>query len=79
MISTLISEAGLQETVAIDDVLLAKNEFNKEAIQNIGTPGIEVVIAIAKKYHGIKPLGIIHLHILHTCEYVPPYLKILFM
>ena len=37
---------------------LTKDEFNKKAVREMGTPSIEVVVEIAKRYHGKVPLAV---------------------
>lgn len=58
MVRDLILEAGLQDSLSIDEVLASKTTFNKEAVAKIGTPAIDVVVSIARHYHGKKPLAV---------------------
>jgi HAD superfamily hydrolase (TIGR01509 family) len=55
----LIEEAThLSKKPNLDDVLATKKMFSKKAIEQIGTPAIEAVVAVARKYHGKIPLAV---------------------
>lgn len=55
----LISEAQhLKVKPDIDEVCATKSKYSYDAIRTIGTPRIEAVVSIARKYHGKLPMAV---------------------
>ena len=56
--SMLIDECSLDPKPSVEECCIHKKKVQMEIKKKVGTPGINVVIDIAKKYHGKKPLAV---------------------
>lgn len=58
IISTLIEESGLSEQLNVSDVIKYKKMMGFKSVAEVGTPPIDIVVDIAKKYRGKKPMAV---------------------
>ena len=54
----LIDECSLDTKPSVEECCIYKKKVQMEIKKKVGTPGINVVIDIAKKYYGKKPLAV---------------------
>jgi beta-phosphoglucomutase-like phosphatase (HAD superfamily) len=58
IIAMLINEAGKQDELTVEEVFKTKCGLGEAAVKEVGTPVIECVVEIARKFHGKIPLAV---------------------